>query len=142
MRVVIDTNVLVSAALRDRDPERVVLFVAETPGVRWVATPEIVAEYRSVLARPKFGLPPELLARWLAFFDRAIEIRAPEVPVDFPRDQKDAMFLACALMAHADFLVTGDKDFAEPGTAKRLHSTTIISVSLFKRLVCDRFAGE
>ena len=31
MKVVIDTNVLVSAALRDRGPERVVLFVAEHP---------------------------------------------------------------------------------------------------------------
>lgn len=34
----------------------------------------------------------------------------------------------------ADYLITGDKDFSE---AQQMIGTTIISVSLFKKLVCD-----
>lgn len=48
MRVVVDTNVLVSAALRDRDPETVVLWIVRTAGVEWIATPAILDEYRGV----------------------------------------------------------------------------------------------
>jgi uncharacterized protein len=57
-----------------------------------------------------------------------------DVEVDFPRDRKDAKFLACAIAAGADFFITGDADFNE---AQTLLNTTIISLSLFKRLVCD-----
>ncbi len=51
------------------------------------------------------------------------------VEIDFPKDKKDAKFLACALAAEADFLITGDSDFNE---AQSLVKTAIISVSLFK----------
>jgi len=52
--------------------------------------------------------------------------------IDFPRDQKDAIFLACALSSDADFLVTGDADFQE---ARKQGDVTILSVGMFKRLV-------
>jgi predicted nucleic acid-binding protein len=55
--------------------------------------------------------------------------------IDFPRDRKDAKFIACALAAKADYLITGDRDFTE---AQKLLSTTILTVSQFKRLVCER----
>ncbi len=61
MNVLIDTNVLISAALRDRLPERVVLYVATRDDCRWLVTPEILAEYVDVLRRPKFGLPEDVL---------------------------------------------------------------------------------
>ncbi len=61
MKVVIDTNVIVSAALLDRDPESVILFVIRSPEMQWVASAEIVAEYVEVLSRAKFGLSSDLL---------------------------------------------------------------------------------
>jgi predicted nucleic acid-binding protein len=64
MTILIDTSVLVSAALRDRIPERVVLFVATNAEYRWMVTPDILNEYASVLARPKFGLSAEALQHW------------------------------------------------------------------------------
>ena len=57
-----------------------------------------------------------------------------DIELEFARDRKDAKFIACALVSDADFLITGDRDFTH---AKKLVNTTIISVSLFKRLVCD-----
>jgi uncharacterized protein len=56
------------------------------------------------------------------------------VEIDFPRDRKDSKFLACAITADADYLITGDTDFRE---AQKIVKTTIISVFLFKRLICD-----
>ncbi len=138
MILVIDTNIVLSAALRDRDPEAVILFACETTGVRWVASRAIVMEYRAVLARPKFGLSPDLLARWDAVFTRHVEFHEPTSPQPFLRDSKDAMFLDCAHSVAADFLITGDRDLRDPEVGVRLGHTIVISASLFKRLVCDR----
>jgi uncharacterized protein len=134
VNVVIDTNVLVSAALRDRDPETVILFVLEQDDYQWVVSTEILSEYKDVLSRKRLGLPEEIKQRWFYLLNTLTELVEVNLEIDFPRDQKDAKFLTCALAANADFFITGDKDFTE---AQKLLDTTIISVSQFKRLVCD-----
>ena len=47
---------LVSAALKNKDPEAVVLFVASQPDIEWIVSPAIKTEYKEVLARKKFKL--------------------------------------------------------------------------------------
>jgi uncharacterized protein len=42
MKVIFDTNVVVSAALKDRAPEEIILFVVESADFQWVAAAEIV----------------------------------------------------------------------------------------------------
>jgi len=74
------------------------------------------------------------MQNWSEIFDECISMIEPEVSFDFPRDQKDAMFLECSLAAEADYLITGDGDFEE---ARKLVQTTIISVSQFKKFVLD-----
>jgi len=63
MKVVLDTNVLISAAWRDRLPERVVLYVATSPDCQWIVTESILAEYVGVLRRPKFNISELAKAR-------------------------------------------------------------------------------
>jgi len=129
MNVLIDTNILLSAALRDRLPERVVLYVAGRDDIRWLVTPEILAEYTDVLRRPKFGLEEQTLKRWAELLDmRTVNVGSPPTVPDFPRDPKDAPFLAAALAAHADFLITGDKDLLQ---ANNIISTRIVTVAEF-----------
>lgn len=135
MNVLIDTNVLVSAALKDRDPETVILSVVEQAELQWIVSPEILQEYREILSRPKFKLPQELLQQWFAIFDKYTTTIDVQLELEFPRDQKDAKFLACAIVADAEYFITGDKDFSE---AQKLVSTTILSVSLFKKLILDK----
>jgi len=134
VKVVIDTNVVVSAALKDRDPEAVILFVVEQPEFEWTVSAAILEEYKAVLRREKFGLPEELLHKWDEMFDGLTTLIEVNVEVDFPRDRKDARLLECALASEAEYLITGDKDFTE---AQKLINTTIISVSLFKKIVMD-----
>ena len=134
MRVVVDTNVLVSAILRGRTPREVIQFIIDTPDYDWMVTSEILKEYKEVLSRPKFKLTQEVIEEWWFVLDTVTRLVEVNDVVDFPRDRKDAKFLACALATDADFLLTGDRDFTE---AKNLGKTRIISVSLFKRLLID-----
>ncbi len=134
MKVLIDTSVLVSAALRDRTPEAVILCALERHGASWIVSDDILTEYREVLAREKFGLTRDVLARWFDLIDRLTTHVAVSGSIEFPRDRKDAKFLACALAADADWFITSDRDFEG---AQKLVNTKIVSVSLFQRLMCE-----
>ena len=136
IKTVIDTGITVSAAFRDRTPEEVILFIVEQEDFEWVISPAILKEYTEVLARKKFNLPSEVLQKWREIFEQSTTMIEPNIEIDFPRDQKDAMFLECALAAEADYRITGDKDFEE---AQKLVQTTIISVSQFKKLVVEKW---
>lgn len=139
MIVVIDTNVLISAAFKDRDPETVVLFVLQHPQFQWVATREIIEEYLRVLRRPKFKFSEETIKTWEDTFASLIEIADIQERIDFPRDQKDAKFLECCLAAEADFFITGDRDFEE---AYKIIDTTVMSVAQFKTTIIDVLETE
>ena len=134
MKVIVDTNILVSAVLRGRTPKEVIQFIIDTPDCDWLVSKEILEEYKQVLSRPKFKLTPQIINQWWFVLDTVTRVVEVTNVVDFPRDRKDAKFLACALATDADFLLTGDRDFEE---AKNLGKTRIISVSLFKRFLID-----
>ncbi|MEA5580559.1 putative toxin-antitoxin system toxin component, PIN family [Nodularia harveyana UHCC-0300] len=134
MKVVVDTNVLVSAILKGRVPRSVIQFIFAHPDWEWIVSPEIVREYKEVLSRRKFKLTDEVISEWFEIIDNFITLIDVNVEIDFPKDRKDAKFLACAVAADADFLITGYSDFNQ---AQTLLNTTIISVSLFNRLVCQ-----
>ena len=134
MKVIIDTNIVVSAAIADKNPETVILFVIANSAFEWVVSAEIIAEYKEVLKRPRLKLTEAQYQRWVYLIDLVTTLIDVDVEVDFPRDRKDAKFLACAIAAGADFFITGDADFNE---AQTLLNTTIISLFLFKKLVCD-----
>jgi uncharacterized protein len=51
LRLVLDTNILVSAALKPDGLQRTVLLLAITPPARLYVSDAILAEYRAVLAR-------------------------------------------------------------------------------------------
>lgn len=134
MKVIIDTNVLVSAVLKGREARDVIQFVVDSPNCDWVVSEEILAEYQDVLSRKKFKLTDEVRKEWLDVIDLVTKLVDVQITIDFARDRKDEKFLACAVAAEADFLITGDSDFNQ---AQNLVNTTIVSVSMFKRLVCD-----
>jgi len=132
MKVIFDTNVFISAVWRDRNPEAAIIWVVEQPGWQWVVSAEILREYREVLHRKKFSFSTEMTKKWEKVLDKNTKKVRVAQHFDFPRDQKDAKFLACAMASKADYLVTGDSDFSD---ARKLDNVTILSVALFKRLV-------
>jgi uncharacterized protein len=131
MNVIVDTNVLLSAALRDRLPEQVVRYVATQDECRWIVTAEIVSEYLEVIKRPKFGLTAELLQQWAELISlRTVIVPSPPIEFSFPRDPKDAVFLAAALSSGADYLITGDNDLLH-SRASLATATRIVSIAEF-----------
>lgn len=52
MKVLIDTNVLLSAVIRDRLPEKVLRWCLANDDVRWLVSPAILAEYLEVIQTP------------------------------------------------------------------------------------------
>lgn len=85
-------------------------------------------------APQKFLLSEETLAKWDNLLDKLTTLKEVDIKLNFPRDQKDSMFLACALATEADYLITGDRDFNE---ARKMVNTIILSVSQFKKLFID-----
>ena len=130
MRIIIDTNILISTAIADSNPEKVILFVAENDEFKWIVSNDILNEYKTVLARKKFKLSSQQLQRWFQVLDDLTVLMKVDVDIDFPRDRKDEAFLCCAITADADYLITGDKDFSE---AQKLIDTKIFSAYEFKK---------
>ena len=109
MRLVIDTNVVVSALLHPgRTPDLAVEAAAEHT---LLVDARIEAEYRSVLNRRKFAsIDPArreaLLARLLSEAER-VEVEASYEGAMIDGD--DRMFVEVALAGAADFIVTGNR---------------------------------
>ncbi|MDY6806131.1 MAG: putative toxin-antitoxin system toxin component, PIN family [Cyanobacteriota bacterium] len=134
MKVIIDTNVLISAVLKGRNPGEVVQFIIDSYDFDWIVSQEILEEYREVINRRKFKLVDEVKNEWLNKIEAIPQLVEVKVTIDFPRDAKDAKFLALAIASEADILITGDKDFNE---VRELETTAIVSVSAFKDLFID-----
>jgi len=93
-----------------------------------------MTEYTEVLQRRKLKLSAEVQQEWIDLLQTVTKLIEVNIEVDFPRDRKDAKFLACAIAANIDFLITGDQDFED---VQILENTTILSVRDFKKLFCD-----
>ena len=110
MRVVIDTNVFISAALKDRSPPSdAVHLAAERDLLLKSATTE--QELFITLARPRLApLIPSLFQDWLADVLGAAELVPITERIVACRDPKDDKFLELAVNGHADLIVSGDAD--------------------------------
>ncbi len=133
MRVVIDTNVLVSAVIRDRLPEQVLRWCLGNESVRWIVSPSILAEYLEVIRRPRFALPAEVIDWWATLLTTDTVMMKTMPAPDFPRDRKDAPFLACAGEHGADYLITGDTDFTD--ARQLIPNVKIVTVREFAQVV-------
>ncbi|MCU0694177.1 MAG: putative toxin-antitoxin system toxin component, PIN family [Polyangiaceae bacterium] len=109
IRVVIDTNVLISALLSPGRVPDLVLGVIRRRRDVVLYDQRILAEYRSVLVRPKFSFPPErveALASSLLAVGR--DVGAIEPWPGGLLDGTDRMFVEVAIAGEAEVLVTGN----------------------------------
>jgi putative PIN family toxin of toxin-antitoxin system len=115
-RFVLDTNVLVSAALlpeggvRRYEPTRLCVEIARASGVLLVSDATL-AELHAVLLRPAFDRlkPRAEREAFLAAIEAEAERVEPAEDVRLCSDPDDDMFLAVALAGNADVLLTEDK---------------------------------
>lgn len=113
-KVVLDTNVLVSALLW-QGAVKDIFILAKTGQVRICASREILQEFQSVLEYPKFATrlalidktPKTVVDEFLEIVDfYPVEVLSGTIIKEDPSD--DAV-LACAVASRADFIVSGDR---------------------------------
>lgn len=124
MKVVFDTNVLVSAlAFPGGRGEAALRRILEEQDVL-VISPPIIDELLGVLAR-KFARDGEELARVAVFLsDIAVTVR-PRTKLKVVADDPDNRILECAVTGHADAIVTGDRALLALGTFRGVRLLTL-----------------
>jgi uncharacterized protein len=112
LRVVLDTNIVVSGLLSPRGSPAAILDAATSKQFRCFASDSLIEEYRDVLTRSDLGLDPRRMAKFMKDFRKVALLVVPRVRVSAARDTDDNMVIECALEARADFVVTGNtRDF-------------------------------
>ncbi len=114
MRLVLDTNTLVSGVISPAGPPRRLLDGARTQVFELCSSATLLAELLDVLSREKFitrleqaGLTPQNIVAELRRF--ATMVAPQEVPRVIEHDPDDDHVLACAFAGRADLIVSGDK---------------------------------
>lgn len=131
-RVVLDTNVLVSALLFKTTLSKVI-DLWQSGAIIPVISKDTFQELRAVLEYPKFSLSPDeiraiLEQEILPFFEVIDVVEEVKGICNDPADDK---FISCALSASAGYIVSGDKAFID---LKQYKSVKIIKPSEFLKL--------
>jgi len=107
LRLVIDTNVLVSAAIEPTGLQRTVFLIAISKPARLYVSHPILQEYTEVLARPELRIRKGLRLQLLQLIKNHSHTVLPTRQLEATTDPDDNIFLECADAARADYLVTG-----------------------------------
>jgi len=109
LRLVIDTNVVVSAALKPEGLQRTVFLLATARPARWYVSEPIMEEYATVLARPELKIRKSLRLQFIQLIKNHTYSVTPSRLPQLTTDPDDNIFLECADAARADYLVTGNQ---------------------------------
>jgi len=109
IRVVLDTNIFISALLQPQGlPAEVLVVALARENIELCVSAGIYAEYEEVIRRPRFKRSEEEIANALqAVRQQALWVK-PSEEVRACSDPDDDAFLECAQAAKAHFLVTGN----------------------------------
>jgi uncharacterized protein len=108
LRIVLDTNVLVSGLLSPHGPPATILRLVLAGNVRLCVDARILVEYTEVLARPKFGFADDAMEALLTYLEATSESVVSEPIASRLPDSDDEPFLEVLLTSRAECLVTGN----------------------------------
>ena len=119
-RIVLDTNVLISAILFGGKPRRVLDLVI-SGSIDCTLSTVILDELKDVLQRPRFGFSADVCFHIIEELHGACDIISPSVSVDVIRsDPDDNRILECAVEAQAHFIVSGDPHLLDLGKFEKI----------------------
>ena len=108
LRLVLDTNIIVSAVLKPDGLQRTVLLLAMTRPARLYVSPPVFSEYRLVLSRREFNIRRGLRQQFLKRLEDDSHWVSSSIRLQVTKDPDDNIFMECADAARADYLVTGN----------------------------------
>ena len=109
MRIVLDTNVLVSGLLKPAGPPGAILNSVLQMDLTVLFDDRILSEYRAVLTRPAFGFDAADVSALLEFINYEGEYVAPGPVAAKIKDPGDVRFYEVAVAGSAEYLVTGNR---------------------------------
>src|SRR5579864_2115172 len=109
LRLVLDTNVIISAALNPDGLPRTAFLLAITKPARLYVSQTILAEYREVLSRPELAIRKGVRRQFLQLIANRAHVVRRLPRIQAARDPEDDKFLECADAGRADYLVTGNR---------------------------------
>lgn len=132
MRVIVDTNVLVSGLISGAGPPARIVDAVLDGEIIPVMSDATLAELEEVLHRPElqryFRRADITVFQFLSGFAQVAQLVRPRASSASIRDERDRPFLELAASRPApDYLVSGDKDFE----GSRYEGVRVISASLF-----------
>lgn len=114
VRIVLDTNVVVSALLWEGTPYALLQAIRAVPTARLFAAERLIAELTDVLGRPGCARRLAMIGRsardLIEDYLSVIEIVDSQPMPSTTRDPNDDHVLGCGLTANAQMIVTGDRD--------------------------------
>jgi uncharacterized protein len=124
LRIVIDTNVLISAAVKPLGSQALVINLVAFRAVELFVSEAVLDEYREVFSRPKFArLPSAEVAALLALIETEATMVTPAARLEISPHDSDNRFYECADAAKADYIVTGNsRHFTRPHKNTRIIS--------------------
>jgi uncharacterized protein len=130
-KVVIDTNVLVSAFLNKGTSRKLLFKMLETQDV-FLSAP-LLAELTDVLSREKFGAKPDVVNHFISILIRGTTI----VPITSNLkivldDPDDDIVLNTAISCKADYIVSGDKHLLKIGNYNEIQ---VLSIKEFTEIL-------
>jgi uncharacterized protein len=119
VRIVLDTNIVLSALLWQGTPHHLLAAIRQQPGVQLYSSTALLEELADVLTRASAAKRLVLIGKSarevLADYVEAIELVEP---IDVPRvvagDVDDDQVIAAAVAARADLIVSGDRQHLLP----------------------------
>ena len=127
MRVVLDTNILISACWTPDGLESQTVQLALAGTITACVSPAVWAEYRDVLFRDKFASMRSSADALLAKLEACAVQVEPGETVSAASDEDDNRFLECAVAAGAAYLITGNLKHYPP----KWESTQIVNARGF-----------
>ena len=111
-RVVLDTNILISALGWGGKPERCLELVFEGE-VDAYATQDMISELSRVLEYDRFDFSEDEKRSFLELVVAVLSFAESEIDIDVASDPDDNIFLECAVCVDADYIVSGDSDLLQ-----------------------------
>ena len=109
LRLVLDTNIVVSAALKPESLQRTTLILALTSPARLYVSTAILAEYREVLSRVELNIRKGTRLQLLQLIRNRSHLVNPAFRLEVCTETDDNCFLEAADRAGADYLITGNQ---------------------------------
>jgi putative PIN family toxin of toxin-antitoxin system len=117
VRIVLDTNVLVSGLLTETGPPAQIIDLCISGDVELAVDGRIRAEYEDVLARPEFAFDAADVRQFLSVLGYAEQVVGAPIPLTFA-DPADLPFIEVAVAAGVYAIVTGNVRHFRPAEGK------------------------